>query len=736
MAALLIGEEQDEIYDYDDEASSSRTTYAVGPAPESEPYGAAPGAKRKTPATPRGNTVAAARKKTKEAGEPNLEFGSGKSAARHFLKTFFHSLAFSEEGKPDTCHLHGRRHSAQLAFEDSLQQLQLFKLHPSQRQRFLLEKESAQEEGGGSVEPIRMPLDLVRMMKKNAEYTLNKRGGGSYDTYVLCFDKGRFVPPTKKEEEADRDAGVVARLREQEEEAEAQQETPTPGASLQGTSKIFEASHVPHAEQRPYLRLHQGFHCEWDEAMTDREGTRMEIIRNLCQHMLDVYEAHGECDALRAAGAQSPLGAGFQLERGKRVIIDGHCLRVPDVQELDLQIRLNQGQQLLGGENALGHGLSDDDLYEIPICLARDAAGMYSLCLVPELRNRIGETDFTLFFLAERMAELSHVTGYSPYRHGGFDVFSTDTDILHLAMVYLWKLVMCSHAKLGELPPICISYQAQTWALRRTSPYSSKEPWSDVLSLFRYVHQHGIREAQTAHGVLNFAVSAFCGGGDYLFSYPLLPVYWWMGALWHHAPYIGNLVGWGEGKADVWQGEGAWKGPPPRLFVCPQAYERLLRCTYLLANSTLFAEDDDNRGRNASKANRKLLLAGASGERLVVLGQKRPAPPKRMEILDPRRVSRRRIEEATEKYKAEGKLFPAPETIENRRAQLCYYLTLVLQVGSRELHLPDPEDFCYDVKEIHTPLRASGSHSLSQSSSSQPSSSQRTQVTRIYAKRR
>jgi hypothetical protein len=248
------------------------------PTTTQAPKKAAP--KRKEPTTPAKPRAPASSKKKKEAGEPNLEFSSGKSAARHFLKTFFSRLAFNDDGKrPDTPHRHGKKHRAVIAFEDSLQLLQLFKLHPSGRQRDrLAEAAERGEDAAWSAEPIRMPSELVRMIKKNAEFTLAKRDPESYRTFVLCFDKGKFVPPTKSEEQADRDQSVLHRLQETERDAEEGEGTDLPGASLQGSTKVIERSYVPHAEQRPYLRLDQGFHSEWDEAMTDREGTRQ--VRN------------------------------------------------------------------------------------------------------------------------------------------------------------------------------------------------------------------------------------------------------------------------------------------------------------------------------------------------------------------------------------------------------------------------------------------------------------------------
>jgi hypothetical protein len=699
------------------------------------PAAKAQGKRKKAPSKP---VAAAPRKKTKApTGEPKLEFGSGKSAARHFLKTFFGSLVFPDEsqGRPDTRTLHRREHVAHIALEDSLQQLQLFKLHPSGRQRDLLAKQAEAEADGdysrsAQVEPIQMPLDLVRMMKKNAEYTLNKRGGGTqYSTYVMCFDRAEDVPITKREEQADRDATVVQRMRDQEAEAEAMDIDGggLPGAALAGTTKVVERSQLPHAEQRPYLRLHEGFHCEWDEAMTDRLGTREEILRNLCSHMLDVYETHDECDALRAAGARSPLGVGFRLDKGKRVILAGHCLRRADLQELDMQLRLAQSQQLLGGERALGADLSDEEIHKTPVCLECDAlTGFYRLYLMPTCMGRLGETDFMGFHIFESLRRL---TASQQECAGGLDLFTTDTDLLHLSLVYLWKLAELERVPIAELPPICIAYQAQTWVLRRNSPWSAKEPWVDVLSLFKHVHAHGIRHAQSLFGVINLCAAAFCGGGDYMFSLPGIPVFWWMAALWHHVDYVGNLLppvsllGW----------EKPFETPPPAsCTVEPAAYDRLLRAAYLLAHSTLFADDEDSQGAKASKPNRRALLAGVSDDPEVVLGQKRPSgSPRRVVMLNPARWKRQRIEEATEHYTGETFLFPSEETADLRRAQLSYYLNMVLQVGNPELHLPDPCEHGYKETEVETPLRASqsqGSQPLSQTSSS------RTQNTRIYAK--
>jgi len=106
-----------------------------------------------------------------------------------------------------------------------------------------------------------------------------------------------------------------------------------------------------------------------------------------------------------------------------------------------------------------------------------------------------------------------------------------------------------------------------------------------------------------------------------------------------------------------------------------------------------------------------------------------------VQLMNPARWGRQRIEEATEHFKGDTYVFPQEETVALRREQLCYYLKLVLQLGQSELDLPDPGEHGYEEKEIDTPLRNS-SQSNSQTTSSQTSNSPRTQRSRIFAKLR
>jgi hypothetical protein len=449
--------------------------------------------------------------------------------------------------------------------------------------------------------------------------------------------------------------------------------------------------------------------------------------------MLDVFEQSPQCDALRLAGAKMPLGTGFSMPANRRVIIDGHCLKLSDLSELDMWLRLSQGLDIPAEADRVGSDVEDDDqLYEIPIVLETDAHGRYWLSVAPALRNRIGETDFVVFYLYDRLrqgaAAAKAISEQPAIRDGGFDIFSTDTDLLHLSLVYLYKRCVLERTPLAELPAICICYVAQTWVLRRTSPYPGKEQWSDVLALFRYIHQHGVRNGRTVHGVLNAVVSAFCGGGDYLFSFPGLPCFWFMAATWHHVDWIKDLVQI-ELDPSVAQSSQLFNVPPRSVSVREDAFERLVRATYLLARSTMFADEQDNQGRLATKPNRRLLLAGASRDPHVVLGECTPSAPPIVKLLDPEEWSRERIKETTSHFNGETYVFPQEETVELRREQLCYYLKLVLQLGQGELDLPDPGQHGYEEKEIDTPLRNSSNNNNS-------GIQQRTQRSRIFAKLR
>lgn len=641
------------------------------------------------------------------AGEESINFGSGKAAGRHFLAHYLSDRAFRTGAHPRK-----GEQMPSVCFEDSLQNLQMFKLKPSARRMEAL-KELAMEEATQDpesllygrddidvkqwmLEPVRTVVELIGMMVHAPNYGLSSRRG--YDTYVMCFDKANFTPPTKGEEQADRDQDVMEQLRAERES--------TAVVLANYSKKVVEQDAMPHPDRRPYLVPDVGFPWDYDEALTDRQGTRKDIIRCICYHILDVKERHYTCASLYSLGVRHRgLGMAAVVPPGKRLIIDGHCLSVWDVRELAQA--LGQQESPFGGG---GVDPTDDELYETPVMLeAHPLTGELKLRAVPSLRNRIGETDFMLFALWERLCRAPDILPDMQrefVRRAGFDITTTDTDLIYLSLFYLYK----SEHLAGQqhLPPVHINCGAQSWVQRRRSPYLTTENWIDVGAMYRDLQPLG----GSTQGAINYCVAAFNAGGDYMNTYPGLPLQWWALAIWHHGGYVGDLLrmrphwessfeeqGTEEGAAldrmiDEQEQERDAFARPPHLDFDVKAYVRLVKTTYMLSKSWVFTEL-----KSDAKSNKALLLEPPP----------RGTLPARhcVALISPLRTRLDDVRAKSEKWNAETWRFPEEDVIKARGAQLNYYLCLVSQLGQNELRLPDPADYAYESQETEVPLRAS-----------------------------
>jgi hypothetical protein len=467
---------------------------------------------------------------------------------------------------------------------------------------------------------LKRGFDIFIFTKRSAEYTLEHTEA---ETYIGIFDKARYVPIIKGEEQASRDGpkDVPTTSKRRAKEIKPKPDTtPVDG--------------IPHDKRRPYLTPKDAPPRDLKLAISDRNGTQMEIIRNIVSSWI------------------SPAsGARLRVPDGKRVIIDGHCLTV-------------------AGGKAIGIAGdapdTDEDAYCTPILIGTDFGGEEdTVRWMPELFNRLGETDYTMFYMHKRMGD---ITG-EPVRT---DMLSTDTDTLMLGLVYMekygaqagdlwWRykpnLTWCFHTErpnvtFQEWVHVTAAYTAiKGGRFMRDPPpnahrsESKKKAWQEERQRMTQAQRDDIAKKaemneksyeSLSHGVMTFVAAMWSCGCDYTESYNRLTHEYFIDAIRQHIAYIGDVV--------VTDSHG--------VMLNGNAYARLIKCAFMQS------KDMKDKPESVSMA-----------------------------------LIHKKMERLSKNFQ-----FPSTERIQITARHLLYNLILAYQVGSAsELSQPNPLHYYYEL---------------------------------------
>lgn len=216
--------------------------------------------------------------------------------------------------------------------------------------------------------------DYVRRFAAVAEEAA-ARWSDSLRTVVLCFDKSRWVPLAKSEEQHKRN---VNRAGTHEHDL-----PPLDVPDLDGP--------VPTGERMK-------------DYFDSRQGYRQDVIAYVCYFLLAPH---------------SP--ARMQLPRGVRLVVDGHCFGAP------MMRALGDAYEPLGCidlSDDTFDGMDEEQLFATPLVRAGERVRA-----AERARNRIGEGDFAMFHLAHAFAaDGAHVV-----------LYSVDSDLVYLALVHEYR---------------------------------------------------------------------------------------------------------------------------------------------------------------------------------------------------------------------------------------------------------------------------------------------------------
>jgi len=326
--------------------------------------------------------------------------------------------------------------------------------------------------------------ELIDCLKREAEYALKDQlRYPELTDFVICYDKGEFVPIGKGHEHANRatqltNSGSLSSSANTSIDADNDEQEAPPVQSdtikrTKGRAKkqkipldTTPTDGIPFKQRRPYIVATKPVPRDIGKAISDRDDTRCEIIRNIVSHWI-----HPE----------SPYR--FDIPDGKSVTIDGHCLMPYDVLSFPFENRLASldGKSVYHFDKMSEEEMQNRDVIRAvqctPVRLTKHDEVTWSLEWMNELRNFTGEADETMFFIHKIFCQL-HEANLT------LEISSVDTDIMMLGMIYLEKMQLEKKA----LPEIIWRYAPNgSWVFYARTPLIQYQKMASLNALYHLV---------------------------------------------------------------------------------------------------------------------------------------------------------------------------------------------------------------------------------------------------------
>ncbi len=438
--------------------------------------------------------------------------------------------------------------------------------------------------------------------------------------FFLCFDKNRCVPISKSQAQAahDKDKGIIP-----------PDELPPLGLGLD--------------EELP-LEM-------WSSYMADRDGYRRDIISFLICELF-------RTDDSDSGGGGDELGyVKFYIPPNKRLIVDGHCLSLEQVQFLNVKnIHAIPKWDLVVDPLT---GYSNIEYYPLALCedstnaTADNLSPTYTTFLIP-FYNVIGEADFLPYFILEKNRTLYPLSkGYYRYKHA--EIISVDTDLCYLSLMYLHKRTIRELAE-QRMTPLNITIRQS-----RLARYKNRE-YVDINMLYGMILNEP-KLAHLKHKVLSVLFAMFAAGSDYTDYHYYVPYNNFLAAIYN--PSVGDLL---TMKIEKGQSNNNETSFTHTVVLNVEGYVRLLLYAYIYARKGRIPIEE---AKNVTTQNINNYLDGTYGTTA-----------------------------ATRKPLESAKLFPTPEDIRVSGKQMMYYMEMCYSVGDPEVNKLDPLEYGYELVDV------------------------------------
>ena len=281
----------------------------------------------------------------------------------------------------------------------------------------------------------------------------------------------------------------------------------------------------------------------WIEFMSTQRTARDHLLRFICKNF---FSKTGE--------------ARIHLDSKSRVIVDGHHLDVETLVEMGMR-----RQDI------------PPDHHDVPLSLSFGNGTERVLKFMPELRNKIGETDFSGYFFLERLAKV------------GALIHTTDTDILYYGLIYYFQhlqpLLDWSSAHPGEpcdtLIPQVLLYRRKSTGKRDVNGSLKTEPeWTSLVKLYELITAFKPLSKPCGRLAVPTLVAAMMmAGNDYVDCFHWVPPKHFFSAIIEFARHLKNtpLLEYNQEKQT--------------FFVKGSTYVRFLSLVYATSFSKNFGKD-------------------------------------------------------------------------------------------------------------------------------------------------
>lgn len=575
--------------------------------------------------------------------------------------------------------------------------------------------------------------DIMLRMKASAEYALSNYNSRATD-YVYCFDKHNLVPIAKGHTQKKRmDSSNTTKLKQYTDDFEVKEskdetegldepdgsedevdDDNDDGSSPKTNKKKKKnvekkpppdrrpADGIDFKKRRPYLRLNTDAPRDLALALEDREDTKCEIIRNIVSCWID-YTGSGRIDV--------PVD--------KSVTIVGHYI-TPVIAS-----KLNFSNQLVDDTNQRSVDMSKltstdwKDLSLIllmhitPIRLMRITETTWRLEWANELRNYLGEADFSMFYIYRMLCKEKKKKLVA-------EIVTIDTDILWYSLIYLdkfksesptiiWKydphpkwVFFCGtplyrkgscvyinrlyhdiqNANWTNIPPPPVDTQAdirnnkvnvdldknlplvvgssltksgKKSAVKETKrkPKGKRDLWEDYKS-FGEAQKIDFRKLK--YNVITLVIAMISAGGDYTIGLPNITHEVILHTLRRHSAYIGDLVS----KVDY--------SGNRKTILDGTAFAKFIKCAYMVA-------------KDVREKPEKYPTA---------IDKKKPS------LLDPASIEYKKLQSMYEHLVPKNRPPPTSVLIIHGK-QLMFCMKLAFQIGERKLTEPLCLDYEYEL---------------------------------------
>ena len=270
---------------------------------------------------------------------------------------------------------------------------------------------------------------------------------------------------------------------------------------------------------------------------------------------------------------------------GKRIILDGHCMsrdhhvtappeslnaprHSPDDNAVPLVLRHPDDRMSIGAQSCLGKGALADTYASVT------STPYPWVHHEPLFTNRMGETDWTLFFYIDTIVRSQPGCAHS------FELVSVDTDVFALALMYLFEWEGGYLGQDLQALPLPTIYHTHAPGWRAPGDAGGA---INVTNMYRRIVRHWLHNDSSR--MLSLLCAVRCSASDYTLGYCGVPMNRFIQAF---LAFQERHASDGTARAVPYLTRLAYVDDAYRVVVDPAIYRRMVKCAYYVAHEPKF----------------------------------------------------------------------------------------------------------------------------------------------------